>query len=175
MHCSFEPLVTLPPFSCVASWRRSVGPLREKKGGQEPRPEEGERRRRADGRSVRLSRLGGGNSFGSGGGGGTSIARPNQTLTHSLRKSASVGGRSFGQSASVTGAASALLIAASGATAIVANEGQSMRLARCSRRRRRHSSAAPLPPSFQPTSREPRLAGWPVGRSVGRSNGLGTK
>jgi len=120
-----------------------------------------------DGRSIRLSRLGGGNSFGSGGGGGTSIARPNQTLTHSLRKSASVGGRSVGRSASVTGAAAALLIAASGATAIVANEGQSMRLARCCRRRRRHSSAAPLPPS-QPTSREPRLAGCPVGRSVGR-------
>merc|ERR1712061_617224 len=65
----------------------------------------------------------------------------------------------------VTGAA-ALLIAASGATAIVANEGQSMRLARCCRRRRRHSSAAPLPPSL--TADQPRTK---VGRSVVRSVG----
>jgi len=120
MHCSFEPLVTLPPFRCVASWRRSVGPLREKReetSRKASKRQDRKRREREDGRigrkkagggkpvgaspalSIRLTRLGGGNSFG--GGGGTSIARPNQTLTHSLRKSASVGGRSVGRSVGV--------------------------------------------------------------------------
>lgn len=169
MHCSFEPLVTLPPFSCVASWRRSVGRSAEKREERKA-SKTGRGREKTDGRteeevypSVETR--------------GRQQLRqrrrrrhsdcPPQPNPHSFF--AEVGlGRSVGRSASV--GATTALIAASGAPAIVANEGQSMRLPR---RRRRHSSAASLPPSLsdQPRAKVGRFAG----RSVGRSNGLGTK